>query len=482
MLIMLFVNLLKRSYLTISYKFLILLIVFSFRGFSQNNPYPQLPENTNTIRTLNPTFTWKGGGNFVRYQLKLYNCEYEKGENFEKLGLGNYKFQLAVIGELGYESSSLTINESRPGTFATVDDAGTKITSFTNNFNSSSLIPIFDLEGNDYEGLTYLHNDYFVMVEEDRDQLLFLNFEYNSSNALIDVQHLRTYSFNNSFIKDDNKGWEGITYNPISNKIYLIKESNTASIYEGVCTQAPNFTGSITLNEPFKLNSTNWKPDNISALYHLSLNKALSATPAGEHLLVFSKANNAIYEFDLSGRLISELNINNNELEPYNNGFFKPEGLAYSDGKLYISSDAGFLTNAIYYTYENKAHENATATDKKLIFQSPNIYNTQFNLPTGILKNDTEYCWQVTAFDNSGKAYVSIDFSFEVALPCYNYLTHLQNSSINEKQFYANFVKSHKTVEKDDTLKYYVAEFIELAKGFEVKKGGYFSAGIGECE
>lgn len=480
--IMLFNDLLNMPFLCPNYRFIILLFIFSLSGFAQNNPYLQLPENTNSINTLNPTFSWKGGENFVSYQLKLYNCEYEKGRNFEELGLENYRFVLAVEGEMGYESSNLTINESRPGSLVTVDDGGIKMTSFKNNFTSPSEVPIFDLEGNNYEGLTYLYNDYFVMVEEYRDQLLFLNLKYSSSNSLTAVEHLRTYDFNNSFITGANDGWEGITYDPINNKLYLIKETNSPSIYEGVCTKAPYFSGSIQLEEPFILTSTTWKPDDVSALYHLSLNKALSATPTGEHLLILSKATKSIYEFDLSGKLISQLRINTSELEQYNDGFFKPEGLAYSDGKLYISSDSDIFRSAMYYVYENREHQNAMAEDKELIFQSPQISNTQFNLPAGILKNDAEYCWQVTAFDSNGKAYESSDFSFEVALRCYNYLTHLQNSFIDEKQFYANFVRSYKTVEKEDTLEYYVDEFIYLEKGFEVKKGGSFIAEIGECE
>jgi len=93
------------------------------------------------------------------------------------------------------------------------------MTSFKNNFTSPSEVPIFDLEGNNYEGLTYLYNDYFVMVEEYRDQLLFLNLKYSSSNSLTAVEHLRTYDFNNSFITGANDGWEGITYDPINNKL-----------------------------------------------------------------------------------------------------------------------------------------------------------------------------------------------------------------------------------------------------------------------
>jgi len=481
--IMLFNKLLKKPLLCPSYICVILYFVFSFNGYSQNHPYPQLPKNTNSIDNLNPTFVWKGGNNFSKYKLTLYNCNYEKGDNFEQLNLNNYKFVSAVEGEKSYESSSLTVNENRPDCITTVDDGGIKIVSFKNNFTSPSEFFVFDLDGSNYEGLSYLYQDYFVMVEEYSNELLFLKLKYSSNNDLTGVQHINTHKMNNNFINGDNSGWEGITYNPIENKLYLIKESNTASIYEGICSKAPNFNTNIQLSEPFKLSNTAFKPDQISGLYHLSLNQALSATQAGKHLLVLSKATNAVYEFDLNGKLKSQLNINLRELAPYNNNFFKPEGLTYSEGKLYISSDSQVWTNAMYYTFENPEHENPEAKDRKQVYRSTDIFKTKFNLPAGILENDTEYCWQVTAYDLLGKAYVSSYFSFTTNLPCYNVLTHNRNSLINANQYYSNnYIRSYKTIENKDTLEYYASEFVDLERGFEVKKGAYFVAGIGECE
>jgi len=479
-----FRNLLKTLTTYPIYIFLFILFVFSFKGFSQNHPYPQMPVNGNSISKLNPTFLWKGGNHFVKYRLTIYSCSYEKGTNFESLNLNDYDFVSAIRGEYAFESSNLTINENRPGCLTTVDDNGRKIVSFKNEFNLPTEQYIYDVEGYDYEGLTYLHNDYFVIVEEKSNQLFFFNLQYGASNDLTGLRYIRSYKFNNNFITGDNKGWEGITYDPINNKLYLIKETNPPSIYEGTCTDAPYFTGSIDLKEPFKLINTSWQPDNISSLYHLSLNKTLSATPVSKHLLILSKATNSVYEFDLTGKLISELNIDAGQLEPYNDGFFKPEGLAYNDGKLYISSDSDWTRNAMYYTYENRQHQDPVSENKKLVFESEDINNTQFNLPTGILQNNTEYCWKVIAYDDTGKSYESNDYSFSAELPCYSYLTHNQSSSIDERQYYSkNYIKSYKRVESRDSLEYYAGEYVDLGNGFETKTGAYFFAGIGEeCE
>lgn len=480
---MLFNYVLKTPKLCLSYKFFIFLFVFPLSGFAQNHPYPLLPENTNSVESLSPTFTWVGGENFEKYQLTVYRCNYNKGENFEKLSLNDYKFVSAVKGEVYYESSNLTINESRPGCIATVDDAGTKIVSFKNGFTSPTEQKIAFLEGFDYEGLSYLYEDYFVIVEEKNDQLLFLNFKYNNTNNLTAVEHIYTYNFNNRFITGTNDGWEGITYNPVENKIYLIKETYPPSIYEGQCTKSPNFRGIINLKEPFKLSNVYSRADNISGLYHLSLNHALSATTTGKHILILSKATNSVYEFDLTGQLISTLNINARELEPYNNGFFKPEGLTYNNGNLYISSDANFNTSAMYYTFKNTQHQNPVAENKVPVFQSSSLNTTSYKLPANILENNTEYCWQVTAYSKEGKALESSNYSFVVELPCYNYLTHIANSNIEAQQFYSkNYIRSYKTVESNDTLEYYAKKFIDLEKNFEVKKGAYFVAGIGACE
>lgn len=480
--IMLFNNLLNYSKLCVNYRFIIILFVFPLIGFSQNHPYPKLPENATSINNLNPTLTWLGSERFVRYTVTLYNCNYKKGTNFESLRLNNYAFVTAIQGEYAYETSNLTINESRPNCITTVDDNGQKILSFKDNFTSPTEQNI-NLEGFDYEGLTYLYEDYFLMVEEQNDQIFFLNFKYENGSDLTGVEHIRTYNFFNNFITGSNQGWEGITYNPAKNRIYLVKETNPPSIYEGVCTKAPYFTGTIQLTEPFKLQNTSWRPDNVSSLYHLSLNKELSATKTGEHLLIIAKATNTIFEFDLEGNLVSQLNINTNQLAPFNEGFFKPEGVAYSNGKLYLSSDSDWTKNAMFYVYENRQHQNPVAENKKLVFQSPSLYTNQLSVPAGVLQNNTEYCWQVTGYDNAGKAYISSDYSFTAELPCYNFLTHLQNSNIDASQYYSdNYIRSYKTVEKDDTLAYYAKEFVDLANGFEVKKGASFTAGIGACE
>jgi len=473
---------LKTPTLCFNYKLLFLLFIFPFSGITQNHPYPLLPENTNSINTLNPTLSWLGGERFVKYKITLYDCNYEKGANFESLSLGNYNFVSAIQGEYAYESSNLTINESRPNCITTVDDNGGKFVSFKNNFTSPTE-QYFDWQGFDYEGLTYLYEDYFLMVEEQDDQLFFLNLKYQNTSNLTGVELIRTYNFNNSFITGSNQGWEGITYNPVNNKIYLVKETNPASIYEGVCTRAPYFTGSIQLSEPFKLKNTSWKPDNVSSLYHLSLNKELSATNAGQHLLIISKADNTVYEFDLSGKLISELSINTNQLEQFNNGFFKPEGIAYSNGKLYLSSDSDWTRNAMFYIYENRQHQNPVSKHNEMVFQSPDLNTTRFILPNNVLQNNTEYCWNVIAYDSEGKEFKSSDYSFVVELPCFNYLTHTANSNIDAQQYYsANYITSYKTVERNDTLEYYAKEFVGLEKGFEIKKGAYFVAGIGECK
>jgi len=171
----------------------------------------------------------------------------------------------------------------------------------------------------------------------------------------------------------------------------------------------------LNLTEPFNLEQVPWSPDDVAGLYHMSLNDAFSATPAGEHLLLLSQESNTIYEIDLNGNLISQLPFNlSGILGSYTNGFFQPEGITYKDGVIWIASEGKNNNPAKYFGYKNFGYQAPYAATTNVVYSKNSVNGTQLTVPACTLKNGTEYCWKVTGYTSSGIPSESMYHSFYV--------------------------------------------------------------------
>jgi len=195
-------------------KFFICVSCFLFISLTlcaQDYPYPTQPSNTTIISNSTPFLQWKGGDAFVSYTVEILECNYNPNNYFNSLNLEEYELVDMEDGSPGYEASALTINEKMPNQFFTVDDEGTEIISYKNNFNSSKGFSIQQYSGSDYEGLTYMYDNHFVMVEERLDLLFFLKMNYNSTGNLTGITEIANRTTNNPVISGANNGYEGIT-------------------------------------------------------------------------------------------------------------------------------------------------------------------------------------------------------------------------------------------------------------------------------
>jgi len=399
-------------------------LIFTFIFFSlllyiplsgQDFPYPQSPENRSIISISSPTLQWKGSGEFLSYTLEIFEAEYVSGSNFNSLNLQDYELKYAYEGKAGYEASGLTYHELRNNVFVTIDDQSSGIYSYNNIFNLTGRVDVSALDGNQHEGITYLYNDYFASIEEISNQLVFAKFNYTSTNVLssVDLLNKIKLSSNNS----QNKGYEGITYNPINNKMYINKEKDPVALYEFDTPVAPNFNQPVSLSQPFVLQNANWAPEDLAGLYHLSLNKHMSATKTGEHLLLLSEESSLLLEIDLKGNLISKYEMDIDDLPNIdNNDFFKAEGVTYSNGVIWVASEGYFQTPAFYYGFANPNHQNPDIVNEQMVYQKENISSTTYKLEDCILKNNTSYCWKVSAKKSDGTIVESAYYNFTTQL------------------------------------------------------------------
>lgn len=466
----------------------LILFLLGQKAYTQDYPYPTQPTNTQTINSSTPYLQWKGGDDFNSYSIEIFECTYSTGNYFNSIHLEEYNLVDAFDGPVGYEASALTINEKMPNEFFTVDDEGTKIIAYNNNFNSNTEFPIQQYAGSDYEGLTYLYNNYFVLVEERLDLLFFLKMNYNAAGSLASITEVANSSTNNPLITGANNGYEGITYNPVDNKIYLIKEYSPSKIFEMNAPSPNNFNESINFFEPFDLENVNWMPNDVAGLYHLSLNKSFSATPAGKHLLLLSQESEMMYEIDLNGNLISQKALNENgAIANYSNGFFQPEGITYHDGKIWVASEGNFNNTAKFYVFENSNYTKPTSNLNNCIITQNNISNTQWQVPACKLKANKNYCWKVTAHRNDGTTATSEVFNFytqfqneDCGAICPTNINHFSITQLSDSYYAANNLNSSATTNNGTgLLQYHAGNRIRLNNGFHADE--QFSAYIEQC-
>ena len=408
-------------------QFMLRQVLFIFIGLvgsiffisAQDYPYPVSPDNTNVVATAVPTLVWKPSANFNAYILEIYSCSYNEGSSFDVLELENFIYQEVINGPYGYETSALTYSLRRPGNYTTIDDGGgLGITDYTNGFGNNTTHTATSLAGNDYEGLTYLYNDYYALVEERLDYLIFLKFNYNNQGEVSSVDKINTISMNNTFITGSNNGWEGLTYNPRNDKLYLAKEISPIMFFETNLPSGVNFTGSVNLTQPFNINNTSWVPNDVSGLFHVSLDIKASATPAGDHILILSEEDEKMFEVDLNGNLISEKEFNSSGLfGSITNGNFKPEGITYQNGDIWIASDTDPGAPARYYRFSDPYYEAPTTNNSGLIYTKANLTTSQYQVPNGIILNNTEYCWRVIGVNANGQQIPSEYYSFTTNIP-----------------------------------------------------------------
>ncbi len=376
--------------------------------FSQDYPYPQQPLNLSTVSSDSLSFSWKGATNFTSYTLEIYDCNYYPGANFNSINLQDFVLSFDSRVSQGEEVSGFTHHEKRPGTFVGVEDSGTDLLFHTFDFNANSTYPVSNFQGSDFEGVTYLHNDYFAIMEERFGYVHFIKLIYNN-NTLTNVTLENTLILSDPLISGQNDGFEGVTYNPVSGKMYASKEYNPVTLFEFDAPTAPNFSGTLTASQPFDINQVNWTPQDASGLYHFGLNKAMSATKTGEHLLILSKNSKAIYETDLNGNLISQLNFDiSGILGSIVGGEFKAEGITFHDGIIWIAED----NDGLYIGFQNFNHEDPVAITNNLVHTQSGINTTGISIPACLLEAQTEYCWKITAQTSSGQSIESEYYSF----------------------------------------------------------------------
>ncbi len=224
---------------------------------------------------------------------------------------------------------------------ATITD---DLSGVTYNYDSNTLYTIIngvesirelDLNGNeirnitltgfvDTEGIVYLGNDEFAIIEEQFGRVIFLTIPDSPNSITINYPGSTEYiQLSGNF--SGNVGLEGITYDKENDLLYLIKEKNPMAIY--------------TISNPVSLKGTVVAPLSLfdleqkASTYPSSLGftdvSGLDFTSRGS-LLILSDEGKSVVEVDpLTGRLLSYQDLITNNMT-------QPEGIAMINNDEFI--------------------------------------------------------------------------------------------------------------------------------------------------
>lgn len=170
---------------------------------------------------------------------------------------------------------------------------------------------------NDTEGITYLGNKRFALLEEGTSKIYFCSIDEKTTD--INFKDMVSLSLP---VKPNNTGLEGITYDPENKCMYVIKEKDSRKIFR-------IYLGTDKIDEPWDLEKIDIKDAS-----------GICFDPATGHLLILSQESKCIVECTVSGKLLGRFSLE----EGYHNikrDFEKPEGITIDPktGRIFICGE-----------------------------------------------------------------------------------------------------------------------------------------------
>lgn len=252
--------------------------------------------------------------------------------------LGDYtQFSAVAIGTS--EASAVTYSRDT-GLLYAVGDEGGIINAYTKAGvaapGSDLALGAFD----DTEGLAFIGNSKFLIVEE-RNQRAF-EFTYGSGTPSSST--LTGYTFGSPV---GNIGLEGVSYDPITNSIWGVKEKSPQLVY-----QLQDFHGTNQVVNPFA--PTSYGLSDLSDIYMMSNSLAFAGSERGLNMLILSQESNRLIEVTRTGLLVGSLDL----------GFLHSaniEGVTMDDeGTIYLVSEATDTSNSSHLFALNAVPEPST--------------------------------------------------------------------------------------------------------------------------
>ena len=184
-----------------------------------------------------------------------------------------------------------------------VQDSPSKIIEI--NYSGQIIRKIKLNDMNDIEGITYLGNNRFAIVEESTSTIYFVSIKHDTK----EISKQDTAPLHLKIPNNNHEGLSGITYDPENKALFVITEKNPKSITK-------IFIGSEKQETPWDLEKTDIK--DASGIAYDSTTK---------HLFIVSKTSKNILELTSNGKVLAKLPLT----KGYSNlkrTLKKPEGIS----------------------------------------------------------------------------------------------------------------------------------------------------------
>lgn len=243
-----------------------------------------------------------------------------------KLGLASYQVQVEALPIAGVSSdlSGLTYDPDRRSLFA-ITNKRTEIIELSLQGEVLRRIAVSGLE--DPEAIEYVAPGLFVVADERLQMLVELRID--PSATAIDARSARRLSV--GMERNGNKGFEGLAYDRVADRLFVAKEKKPMRIYE--VNGFPSLDGKS--ERPLHI-ANDAKRDAALPVRDLS---SLHFHAASGHLLLLSDESRLVVELDTEGRPLERLSLRKGR-----HGLAKnvpqAEGLTMDDaGYLYVVSE-----------------------------------------------------------------------------------------------------------------------------------------------
>lgn len=230
-----------------------------------------------------------------------------------------------LLGEQVRNASGITYNRDNNHLYVVLNGP-TVILELT---QQGELVRKINLIGfQDTEGIVWLEENRFAVIEERRRRLVLLTLPTQ-------VTSLRYERCQHYLVDDEparNKGLEGLTWNAIQQRFIVAKERKPRRLYQIPVPQTAEAHAQVVI--PWDAQRNSLGLDDISGLYH---------SPITDHLLLLSDESKAVVEVDSCGREVSRMVLKEGK-SGLDHDVFQPEGITGDGhGNLYVCSEPNLL-------------------------------------------------------------------------------------------------------------------------------------------
>lgn len=262
----------------------------------------------------------------------LWHNHISPNTKLSKFHLADYTASVNAKPLPGLDDASGLTYHTPSNTLFTVLNQEPKIVQLSTDGEILNTIEVTGVK--DMEGITHVHGNQFIIVEESKNRLILVDLDKNQKTIDVSKQPQLTLSID---LTDRNKNFEGISWDESNNRILVVKEKNPKQLLE--------IKGFVNANG--NAQNQNVSIQDLTHIYPFlhSMRDLASITFHDEtgHLVLLSEESKLIKEYNRDGQAASAMLLWKG-FHGLSKAVPQAEGIAIGpDKKIYIISEPNLL-------------------------------------------------------------------------------------------------------------------------------------------